>query len=61
MIYILMPAKVDIECCNACGDCVEECPVDAITLEDHAVVDEAECIDCGQCVDICPDSCITVE
>jgi NAD-dependent dihydropyrimidine dehydrogenase PreA subunit len=56
-----MPAKVDSECCDACAACVEECPVDAITIESYAIVDEDECIECGQCVDVCPNDCITLD
>ncbi|MCK4733652.1 MAG: 4Fe-4S binding protein, partial [Methanophagales archaeon] len=46
-----MPAVVDIEKCDGCGDCVEECSVECITLEGegddkHAVVNAEECTDC---------------
>jgi len=27
--------EVDVNLCNGCGECVEACPVDAITLEDR--------------------------
>lgn len=57
-----MPAKVDLEKCNGCESCVEECPSDAIELvEDRAVVDANTCIDCGVCVDACPEQAITTE
>ncbi len=40
--------------CTGCGDCVEVCPVDAITLEGGlSVVDEDWCIGCGICVAQC--------
>lgn len=56
-----MPAKVDKECCTACGACAEECPVGAISVESYAIVNEDECIECGHCVDVCPNDCITME
>ena len=45
----IMVVTIDKEKCNACGSCVEACPVEAIKLEDKAVVDEDTCIDCGTC------------
>lgn len=53
-----MAAKVNADKCDACGSCVEVCPVEAITLEDKAVISEEECIDCGTCVDECPNGAI---
>jgi len=56
-----MPAIVKADLCNACGTCVEICPVECITLGDIAVVDADECIDCGLCEDECPEGAIKVE
>jgi NAD-dependent dihydropyrimidine dehydrogenase PreA subunit len=53
-----MAVKIDASKCDACGSCVEACPVDAITLKDKAAVNEDECIDCGTCVDECPKEAI---
>lgn len=40
--------------CNGCGDCVDLCPVAALTLEgDFPTVDEDWCIGCGVCVAQC--------
>lgn len=56
-----MPAVIDKEKCDACGTCVEECPVEAITLNDCAKVDADECTECGSCVEVCPNEAITLE
>lgn len=40
--------------CNACGICVDRCPVDAITVNGVATVDTARCIGCGLCASTCP-------
>jgi len=46
---------IDQESCNGCGICVDECPVDTISLRDGtAVIDMENCIRCGVCHDVCP-------
>jgi electron transport complex protein RnfB len=42
--------------CLGLGDCVEVCPVGAITIghDKLPVVDRDLCIGCGMCVDVCP-------
>lgn len=43
------------EDCVSCGVCVNECPVDAISMMgEGAVIDERVCIRCGKCHDVCP-------
>jgi Fe-S-cluster-containing hydrogenase component 2 len=49
-----MAVKIDKEKCTGCSACAEICPVDAIKVNDKAIVDENECIDCGTCVEECP-------
>ena len=56
-----MAAAVDAEKCSACGECVEACPLEAISVpENVAVVDEGTCGDCGACVDACQNGAISV-
>ncbi|MBN1999927.1 4Fe-4S binding protein [candidate division KSB1 bacterium] len=46
---------IDQETCTGCGICVNECPVDAISINIiSAEIDMAGCIRCGICHDICP-------
>ena len=50
---------IKTEDCVACGVCVEECPVGAISMDGQAaVIDERACIRCGRCHDICPQEAV---
>ena len=42
--------------CVACGCCVKDCPVGAITMYKglYAVVDQDKCVGCGKCLKTCP-------
>ena len=44
--------------CLACGSCLPECPVGAISEGDIYVIDPDLCTDCGACVDSCPTEAI---
>jgi uncharacterized protein (DUF362 family) len=39
--------------CTRCGTCASACPVSAITIKDHAVVDKSKCIRCYVCHEVC--------
>jgi len=56
-------AAVDLDNCNGCARCADDCPFSAITMmersdgkayEKEAVVDPLLCISCGICVGSCP-------
>lgn len=47
--------------CVACGTCIGECPVDAISEGEIMVIDPSACIDCGACEAACPVSAISEE
>ncbi len=55
-----MAAVVNVEKCTGCGDCVECCPTESITLEKEKAVVNEECIDCGACVDECSTEAISM-
>ena len=44
--------------CIACGTCIDECPVEAITEGDIYVINPDVCTDCGTCADVCPSEAI---
>ena len=57
-----MPAVVNRDLCNTCEDCIDACPVEAISLSDgKALVDPDECTDCYACVDPCPEDAISID
>jgi len=48
--------------CTGCGNCVDICPVNAITVENGlAVIDEKWCIGCGLCVRKCDNSAASLQ
>jgi ferredoxin len=55
-----MAAVVNKELCTACGICAEQCPNQAITINDVAHVDSEKCTECGICVDECPNDAISL-
>lgn len=56
-----MPYRILGERCSLCGACLEECPMDAVSVDaaDKYVIDPDECTDCGSCADVCPENAIT--
>ncbi len=61
----MRPAAVDLEHCNGCGRCVEDCPYEALQLVPrtdglpYAVqveVNAGKCVSCGICTGSCPSS-----
>ena len=56
-----MKAVVDEGICIGCGQCVDECPVSAINLENEKAVINDACIGCAACVETCPVGAISME
>jgi len=47
--------RADIDTCSGCGDCIERCQVDALSLVEEVIsVNENMCFGCGNCVSVCP-------
>ena len=57
-LNVIKMAYVINQDCIACGSCIAECPVDAISEGDIYVIDPNTCTDCGTCVDVCPTEAI---
>jgi len=53
--------KADPALCTGCGTCVDQCPVEALSMpEDLPVVDADTCITCFCCQEICPEKAIAL-
>jgi len=55
-----MAYKISEECI-ACGTCIYECPVNAISEGDIYKIDADLCTDCGSCAEVCPVDCISID
>jgi ferredoxin len=47
------------EKCALCGDCVQSCPTEALTIEPEFSISE-KCIACYCCVELCPEGALEV-
>lgn len=52
---------IDPDICTGCENCVERCPVKAISVEDIANVNKDICLGCGLCASACPEEAIKLE
>lgn len=53
--------KVKRKKCKGCGDCLEYCAQQALSIDDDkARIDPAKCIGCGECIIVCPNRAIQI-
>jgi uncharacterized protein (DUF362 family)/NAD-dependent dihydropyrimidine dehydrogenase PreA subunit len=56
-----MRPKADASRCTGCGTCVEQCPAQALTMEDNVPqVDPEQCIACFCCQEMCPEKAMSL-
>ena len=46
--------------CIACGTCIDECPVGAISEGDIYKINADACTECGSCASVCPSEAISL-
>lgn len=56
----LFEATLSDENCNGCGECLERCPVGAISVDETAKVNRELCLGCGLCSTGCPSEAIAM-
>jgi len=51
---IPLTPETDPELCNECGQCMEGCPAEAVSLNDTVTTDRWRCMICFACIKNCP-------
>jgi len=56
----IFEAVVEESECISCENCLDRCPVKAITVEDVALINRDKCLGCGLCAGVCSTGAITL-
>ena len=59
-LIVFIMAYVIGEDCIACGTCIDECPVGAISEGDIYSINPDMCTECGTRADVCPNEAISL-
>jgi ferredoxin len=61
-VVLKLKKKVQIhhDACVLCGQCVEQCPVNNLSIKDSEVITHDNCTLCYRCVNICPTKAISL-
>ena len=51
---------VDESLCSSCGNCLDYCQFNALSLEDFVQVNPTRCMGCGVCVPACPNDALVL-
>ncbi len=51
---------VDSRKCTGCGDCIEVCDEDAISIHDTRFTDREACTCCGDCAEVCEQDALKI-
>ncbi|MFC1868000.1 DUF362 domain-containing protein [Thermodesulfobacteriota bacterium] len=51
--------KIRSRKCDACGDCLEMCPADAIILHPKPKIDPDRCVGCASCMAVCKQGAVS--
>jgi len=58
---VIFESIINQEICTGCENCVERCPVNAISVDGTATVNREMCLGCGLCASTCPEDAISLE
>ena len=59
---LIMRPRANPDLCTGCGTCVDQCPVSALSIDDHVpTVDADTCITCFCCQEMCPEKAIALQ